>query len=1471
MTPRGATRWAAPLLAVAAFCGAGEAHSDGDHSHNHSHVHQCVHDRIVRSNWRRAPLRVPDSEAAVRRRRAAAADASGDSRPLRIRYHFVPGGEGTGCEVGNERVACTCSPSDQRAVSFETNQPAPCTGSSVLGPRETKIITDALDAAAARLSAVLRVRGGGIGAVPLGGRTCSPGGAAGVVLPAADRDTGVPGADFVAYVTASPPAPGSPLTGDGSYLAWAASCRTEEDGRPVAGIINWNPVLLTEGITLDSATEAATHELIHALGFGAETFAGQVESGPSGKWKAMTQRSDHGWAITTAKVQEKARAHFDCPGLQGVLLESQGAAGTAGSHWDKQVMGSELMTGVLTPGQKEALSAATLAVFEDIGFYSVDYSKADDFAWGKDRGCAFANGAPCNTLVEPGPEFCFPDDVLNEEDPSAAPLRCTPDRLAVGNCALGRYKTNLPPKMRYFSDPKVGGIMSLANYCPMTLARYSCADPLNDCGTHRNARKCHSDVRCAWEHSTCRARSLDDGSDFSTSSRCFTADEAEPLQRTGADADFGAKLGARCFAVDCSGNATSYRVRVGSSDWIACDGEGDGQWETPSRAWQGTLRCPKKAAVCTFTPPAPAAALAAAASAAVATPPPTPRPVGPELGECPWTEPASEVGALQCADRSECRPADAGWDCCAASGGRARCPPELPVMCAQGDVTRCGGDHCCAQSAEDCQLSASHGSALQLEGVSETVAFTDREGMLNRLRMDGGSLVWEVCLAGAYGNYGALGALNPGGQLYGGLYGAWYGEFDLYGGDGLGYGQYGGLYGGSRNDLAYLWGYGYGAGYGYEYAAAGARQGRPSDEYEYGDSEGSEVSSGDEYDAYDAAEVRKGRPKSYDYAEYKDKVGLKDTDDADTSGSGDEYDTYDAAAGVRKGRPNSYDYAEYEDKVDSKDTDDADTSGPGDKHDAYDAAAEVRKGRPKSYAYAEYEDKVDSKDADDADDAAAEVRQGRPESDYDDGSSEGYHGDYADHYANHTGYGGYLDHYSYYSEPEPEADYADFYAYYEHANGSHYAYHYQHPDLYSYPDLYAYHYQHPDLYSYPDLYTYMDFDGYDYSDQHHYGYKGYNHRAYGYAYAGQGSDYGEYHDAGDYPDYSYSSSPAAYGGYAEGERRSGEVESNGAYDGSQSGSGSSDASCSLTVIHVGSLGFDQGNCTIFGSGVSSTPQDAAACTALKALVQLEQGMGGPRQCSGSAGKSAADAAKVAAAAAAAGGEGLARRLSVRVTQRGCECLREWACMTCMAAPWRLGTPLNPCTGSCCNPDSDVNGDWCMVADPDCEGSHAGYCAAPGQGVARVSVPGTPTGANQTLPVAAGAGEDGAPVDDTSADSGSGAGLGDTKWRPGSSFAKTSGAAGVIVLPPDSARAVLVVGSVLLLCVAMLCYRRARRRAPSGYNPVRAVPGHPAPCSAQWQGTLPTIPTVCPVCTRGNCAGAGECVACGARLGADVPV
>jgi hypothetical protein len=118
---------------------------------------------------------------------------------------------------------------------------------------------------------------------------------------------------------------------------------------------------------------------------------------------------------------------------------------------------SDFMIGETYP--ENVLSEISLALFEDSGWYKVNYYTGGLFRYGKNAGCNFVQ----NKCVENG-KTNYPDTFClnsNEE-------MCFANRLAKGICNLSVNAKDLDPNYRYFDNPKFGGYEK-ADYCPVAL------------------------------------------------------------------------------------------------------------------------------------------------------------------------------------------------------------------------------------------------------------------------------------------------------------------------------------------------------------------------------------------------------------------------------------------------------------------------------------------------------------------------------------------------------------------------------------------------------------------------------------------------------------------------------------------------------------------------------------------------------------------------------------------------------------------------------------------------------------------------------------------------------------------------------------------------------------------------------------------------------------------------------------------
>lgn len=190
------------------------------------------------------------------------------------------------------------------------------------------------------------------------------------------------------------------IDGVGGTLASAGPC--------IRRTASWLPVVAQ--ITLDSDDlESASpmlvrhvmlHEMGHALGFGIwHEFS--VLRNP-----ALDQREQEVRPPPdTHFVGPHAVAAFDAAGGTSytgrkVPVENTGGSGRADSHWRESVLGHELMTPLLTPGQEQPLSAITIQSMADLG-YGVDVSHAESFSLPR-SGASFALRAATLAATAPG-------------------------------------------------------------------------------------------------------------------------------------------------------------------------------------------------------------------------------------------------------------------------------------------------------------------------------------------------------------------------------------------------------------------------------------------------------------------------------------------------------------------------------------------------------------------------------------------------------------------------------------------------------------------------------------------------------------------------------------------------------------------------------------------------------------------------------------------------------------------------------------------------------------------------------------------------------------------------------------------------------------------------------------------------------------------------------------------------------------
>ena len=238
-----------------------------------------------------------------------------------------------------------------------------------------------------------------------------------------------------------------PTLGDGVDAA-ASACYLNNDNtnnRPIMGFVLLNSnYSYTKNNAKDYLTMLLLHEISHVLVFSNSLFDLFNIEGNVTTTKIINgiERT----LIKTPKVKNIASQHFNCSSIDGVEIENQGGKGSAGSHWEARVMLGDYM--ISTDYPEIVISDITLALFEDSGWYEVNYYTGGLFRFGKGQGCKFLNSS-CITSSKSNFEWDF-CDTPNEN-------KCTSNNLNRGFCYFRKYEKELESNYQYFDDKYLGG------------------------------------------------------------------------------------------------------------------------------------------------------------------------------------------------------------------------------------------------------------------------------------------------------------------------------------------------------------------------------------------------------------------------------------------------------------------------------------------------------------------------------------------------------------------------------------------------------------------------------------------------------------------------------------------------------------------------------------------------------------------------------------------------------------------------------------------------------------------------------------------------------------------------------------------------------------------------------------------------------------------------------------------------------
>lgn len=236
-------------------------------------------------------------------------------------------------------------------------------------------------------------------------------------IPDDHHKTGV-NADMVLYVAA------------GLGKVFGLPCVLGGELRPTAGAMNYPPRRFG-GLRLNS--RLAAHEIGHALGFVYDKLKAlnMLDSA------TVRAQKPHVVRINSELVLEKAKEHFNCSTLDGVELELTNYSGGGEVHWPRFTAKDELMAVPMVTSAHH-YTALTLAVFESMKFYRVNFELAEPMRWGRDAGCPLLSGSCVEDDSNIGPEKVCKGGVF----------RCTSDRYGIGQCKDVDYNGNSKQKQR---------------------------------------------------------------------------------------------------------------------------------------------------------------------------------------------------------------------------------------------------------------------------------------------------------------------------------------------------------------------------------------------------------------------------------------------------------------------------------------------------------------------------------------------------------------------------------------------------------------------------------------------------------------------------------------------------------------------------------------------------------------------------------------------------------------------------------------------------------------------------------------------------------------------------------------------------------------------------------------------------------------------------------------------------------------
>eukprot|EP00586_Coscinodiscus_wailesii_P020979 CAMPEP_0172492474 /NCGR_PEP_ID=MMETSP1066-20121228/23654_1 /TAXON_ID=671091 /ORGANISM="Coscinodiscus wailesii, Strain CCMP2513" /LENGTH=588 /DNA_ID=CAMNT_0013262139 /DNA_START=416 /DNA_END=2182 /DNA_ORIENTATION=+ len=413
--------------------------------------------------------------------------------------------------------------------------------------------------------------------------------------------SGVPDADLLLFVSAVD-------CENAGNLAYAFPCAQDQYDRPIIGSVTFCLESMADDPTdrdVQGLIDIAIHELGHVLGLSSNLMAyfRDWDDGmaPRTKRPLKSRRircadgkrrhvllpsestlsrtvTDRKWSfeVVTPTVRTVVRNQFNCSSILGARLENQptNPESCFGSHWDERFFFTETMGPIYSYHRgNNVLSALTMALLEDSGWYKANYTSVRVSSFGHAAGCDFVNG---DCIVGGGnvPSygkgfFCnhtsrfdangaiFGDWICDNTHSGMALCDLFPQES--NNFAVAQRTKDMAAKS-YFTDAELVPLFEHADFCPIPhISTLSCSDT--------------------------RQKALLKYESFGYDAKCFNLAESYN------------SLNAICLKTKCHSKNHVLEVFLGSRK-VVCEYDGQVHYLDEEAKGRPMFECPRLATVC---------------------------------------------------------------------------------------------------------------------------------------------------------------------------------------------------------------------------------------------------------------------------------------------------------------------------------------------------------------------------------------------------------------------------------------------------------------------------------------------------------------------------------------------------------------------------------------------------------------------------------------------------------------------------------------------------------------------------------------------------------------------------------------------------------------------------------------------------------------------------------------------------------